>query len=214
MLRHQLKGREKGCAQGSRVIFPGYLLISSDGASSKLSTNMEYRHIYGPLGANHVGDTRFTGPGTNFRGKPELGTRHMVHRMANVTCHMLLGTTCILLHGIITTVTLHFLSHLHFFFHLFWGLLFNRSLGKRRWNAKYILTYWGLGMCCWGGPCTRTVHPTFIYNALLLIELICRRFFLTQLCQREGGIPPPLLDQSSSLQRMEKVSHPSISSVL
>ena len=36
-------------------------------------------------------------------------------------------------------------------------------------------------------PCT-TVHPTFMYNALFLIEHIYRRFVLTQLCQQEGRI--------------------------
>ena len=138
-------------------------------------------HIDGLLGANHIGDTRFTGPGTKLQRKPELGTRHMVHSMANVTRDWSLGATCILLNCIVTTAAPHFL------FHLFLGLLFKCSLSKRRWNAKQSLTYWGLGRCCWGGPCTRTVHLTFIYNALLLIELT-HRFFLTQLCHRECGI--------------------------
>ena len=106
--------------------------------------------------------------------------------MANVTRDRSLGATCILLNCFVPMAALHFLFHLDILFHLFLG--FKCSLSERIWNARQILTYWGLGRCCWGGPCTRTVHRTFIYNALLLIELTYR-LFLTRLCQREGFIP-------------------------
>ena len=82
------------------------------------------------------GDPRFTGLRTELRRKLELGTTHMVHSMANVTRDKWLGTTCILLNSTITTVMLHFFFHPHFLFHFFFGLLFKRNTGKRRWNAK------------------------------------------------------------------------------
>ena len=65
-----------------------------------------------------------------LRRKPELGTRHMIHSMVNVTCDRSLATTCILFDQIITTVALHFLFHLHFLFDLFFGLLFKHGLSK------------------------------------------------------------------------------------
>ena len=114
--------------------------VFSQGASSKLSTNQEFRHSDGLWGANHVGVIRFTGPETKLRRTPELDTRRMVHKITNVTCDSLLGTACIVLNGIMATVTLHFLFYLHFPFHLFFGLLFNLTPGKRRWNARHILT--------------------------------------------------------------------------
>ena len=84
----------------------------------------------GLLGANHFGDTRFESPVTKLRRKPELGTRHMIHNMAKVTCDRWLSTTCTLLDGMVTAVALQYLFHLHFLFHLLFGLLFRHSLGK------------------------------------------------------------------------------------
>ena len=63
---------------------------------------------------------------------------------------------------------------------------------QKEMECPTILTYWGLGRCCWGGPCTRTVHLTFIYNALLLIELTYR-LFLTQSDLCKGWRRRPVL---------------------